>query len=662
MPDINTTQLMPSQLRAAQIEPSTFNEAKRTVDVVFTTGAIVRRFDWIRERYFDEELIVSEEAVDLSRMKAGASVLNTHGQWELDDVIGVVTDASIVGREGRASIRLSERPELAGIVSDIQSGIIRHISAGYSIQRMEMVPPESRTDGGTVWLYRATRWTPMEISFVPVPADAGSGTRSQPSQGGTPCEFITRAAAHQPQEETMPQAIDQGGTQNQAAATEDQTRAAPAVQPAPAAPAVDQTADLLARTAQISELCARHGVAHLAPELIRSGADVGQASAAVLEALARNDAAAGGHRNAAPRIETVRDQMQVRLAGIEQAIMHRISPTAQLDDNGRQYRGMSLLEIGRDFLEAHNVNTRGMSRLELATQMTQYRSSGMHGTSDFSNLFTNVASKRLRMAYEENPGTYRVWARRAPNATDFKAMNVVQLSGAPDLLQVNEAGEFKYGTLSDAGTSYAVATYGRIVAMTRQAIINDDLKAFDRLVTAFGFAASRIENRLAYAQLVGATYDSTNSQSGAPSALSETSLGTARTMMRKIKGAQGEELNLTPAYLIVPAALEQTAYKLTSSNYVPAQQSAVNEFRTGGRTAVEPVVEPVLDANSATAWFAVASSSAVDTVEYCYLDGAEGPQIESKVGWGVDGVEYKCRLDFAAKAIDFRGLYKANGA
>ena len=663
MPDINTTQLMPSQLRAAQIEPSTFNEAKRTVDVVFTTGAIVRRFDWIRERYFDEELIVSEEAVDLSRMKAGASVLNTHGQWELDDVIGVVTDASIVGREGRASIRLSERPELAGIVSDIQSGIIRHISAGYSIQRMEMVPPESRTDGGTVWLYRATRWTPMEISFVPVPADAGSGTRSQPSQGGTPCEFITRAAAQQTPKETRMDPKDQNGGADQSPATIEATRTAAAVQPAaPAAPAVDQTADLLARTAQISELCARHGVAHLAPELIRSGADVGKASAAVLEALARNDAAAGGHRNAAPRIETVRDQMQVRLAGIEQAIMHRISPTAQLDENGRQYRGMSLLEIGRDFLEAHNVNTRGMSRMDLAGQMLSYRSSGMHGTSDFSSLFANVASKRLRMAYEENPGTYRAWARRAPNAPDFKAMNVVQLSGAPDLLQVNEAGEFKYGTISDAGTSYGVVTYGRIVAMTRQAIINDVLRAFDRLVTAFGFAASRIENRLAYAQLVGATYDSTNSQSGAASALSETSLGTARTMMRKIKGAQGEELNLTPAYLIVPAALEQTAYKLTSSNYVPAQQSAVNEFRTGGRTAVEPVVEPVLDATSATAWFAVASSSAVDTVEYCYLDGAEGPVVETKNGWEVDGVEMKCRLDFAAKAIDNKGLHKSAGA
>jgi len=664
MPDMNTTQMLPTQVRAAQIEPSSFNAAARTVDVVFTTGAIVRRYDWGRDRYFDEQLVVSEEAVDLSRMQAGASVLNTHGKYRLEDVIGVVTQASIVGEEGHATVRLSERPELAGIAADVEAGIIRHISAGYSIQRMEMVPPESRSDGVPVWLYRATRWTPHEISFVPVPADAGSGTRSQPSQGGTPCEFITRAAAQPTQEETMPQVIDQGGTPNTAAATPDQTRAAPAVQQpaAVAAPVVDNTAELLARTAQVSELCARHGLAHLAPDLIRSGADINRANAAVVEALARNDAAAGGHRNAAPRIETVRDQMQVRMAGVELAIMNRISPAVALDDNGRQFRGMSLLEIGRDFLEAHSVNTRGMSRMELAGQMLSYRSAGMHGTSDFSALFANVAGKRLRNSYEENPGTYRVWARRAPNAPDFKSMNVVQLSGAPDLLQVNEAGEFKYGTIADAGTSYGVITYGRIVAMTRQAIVNDDLRAFDRLVTAFGFSAARLENRLAYAQLTGATYDATNSQTGAPSALSETSLGTARTMMRKIKGAQNEELNLTPAYLIVPAALEQSAYKLTSSNYVPAQQSAVNEFRTGGRTAVEPVVEPVLDASSATAWYGVASSSAVDTVEYCYLDGAEGPVVETKNGWEVDGVEMKCRLDFAAKAIDNKGLHKSAGA
>jgi hypothetical protein len=659
-----STQLMPLQVRAAQIEPTSFDEAARTVDVVFTTGAQVVRYDWRNDRAYDEELVVSAEAIDLSRMNAGASVLNTHGQYDLRDVIGVVQRAWIDGAEGRATVRMSERPEMAGIVADVRSGVIRHISAGYSVQRMEMVPPEARTDGGTRWLYRATRWQPAEISFVPVPADAGSGTRSQPSQGEQPCEFITRAAAQTTQEETMPQAIEQGGTPTTAAASPAiETRAA-----APAAPVaavvVDNSAALLARTAEISEMCARHGVANLAPGLIRSGADVSAARAAVLDELAREDAAAGGHRNAAPRIETVRDQMAVRLAGVEQAIMHRLSPVQTLDDNGRQYRGMSLLELGRDFLEAHSVNTRGMDRMTLAGTMLTHRSGGMHGTSDFASLFANVATRRLRNAYEENPGTYAMWARRAPNAPDFKNINVVQMSGAPDLLQVNEAGEFKYGTVSDAGASYNVITYGRIVSLTRQAIVNDDLRAFDRLATAFGFAARRLENRLVYAQLTGAAYSTENGnlQTGAGAALQASSLAAARTAMRKQKGLNGEELNLAPAYLIVPASLEQTAYQLTSSNYVPATTSAVNEFRAGGRTAVEPIVEPVLDASSATAWYAAANSSAVDTVEYCYLDGAEGPVVESKNGWEVDGVEYKCRLDFAAKAVDFRGLHRSAGA
>lgn len=642
-----------------RIEPSTYNAERRTVEVVFTTGAVVRRYDWMRDRYYDEELVVSADAVDLSRMNAGASVLNTHGQYDLANVIGAVQSASIVGSEGRAVIRLSERPELAGIVADIQAGIIRHISAGYSVQRMEMVPPESRTDGSSVWLYRATRWTPAEISFVPVPADAGSGTRSQPSQGGQPCEFITRAAAQPSQEETMPQVNDQGGTPIQAAA-QPETRAA-----APVAPVViDNTAEVLARTAEISELCARHGHADLAPGLIRSGADVGAARTAVLEAMARADSAAGGHRNAAPRIETVSDQMQVRMAGVEQAIMHRLTPAVKLDDNGKQYRGMSLLELGRDFLEAHNRNTRGMDRMTLAGEMLTFRSGGMHGTSDFASLFANVANKRLRGAYEENAGTYTLWARRAPNAPDFKSINVVQMSGAPDLVKVNEAGEYTYGTVTDGATSYGVITYGRIVALTRQAIINDDLRAFDRLTTAFGFAARRLENRLVYAQLTGASYstDNGNLQTGAGSVLQASSLAAARTAMRKQKCLDGEELNLAPAYLIVPAALEQVAYQLTSSNFTPATTAAINEFRAGGRTAVEPIVEPILDAGSATAWYAAASNAAVDTVEYCYLDGAEGPVIESKNGWEVDGVEYKCRLDFAAKAVDYRGLHKSAGA
>ena len=446
---------------------------------------------------------------------------------------------------------------------------------------------------------------------------------------------------------------------------------APAVAPAAADDvAVTQAAtEAAARAADITELCARHGVSNLAAGLIRGGNSVDQARAAVLDEMARTDAARGGHQNV--RVQTVSDEHQVRMAGFEEALMHRVDGRAALTDNGRQFRSFSLLELGRELLESRGINTRGMDKMRLAREMTQFRS-GMHSTSDFTALFANVANKRLRGAYDENAGTYTAWARRAPNAPDFKNISVVALSGAPDLLRTNEHGEFTYGTMKDAGMSYAVLTYGRMISLTRQAIVNDDLRSFERLVSAFGNSARRLENRTVYSQLTANANmaDGTplfhanhgNLGTGAGSALQFSALTAARTAMRRQKGLQSEELNITPSGLIVPASLEQTAYQLTSSNYVPAKQTDVNEFRQGGRTSLDPIVEPLLDAVSATQWYLAANNGQIDTVEYCYLDGADGPVIESQDGFEVDGVSYKCRLDFAASAIDYRGLYRADGA
>jgi hypothetical protein len=131
--------------------------------------------------------------------------------------------------------------------------------------------------------------------------------------------------------------------------------------------------------------------------------------------------------------------------------------------------------------------------------------------------------------------------------------------------------------------------------------------------------------------------------------------------MRKQKGLQDEVLNIAPSFLIVPTDLEQLAYQFTSSQFVPAKATDTNEFRAGGRTALEPIVEPILDATSAKDWYTAARSTDVDTVEYAYLEGAEGVQLSSRMGFTVDGVELKASLDFAASAIDWRGLDKTIG-
>jgi len=647
---------LPLQVRSGPVR--SFNPETRTAEIVWTTGAQVRRYDWWNDRAYLEELSLDPAHVRMGRLQSGgAPLLNTHGQWSLSDVVGVIESAELAGAEGTAQVRFSSRAEVEPIVQDVRDGIVRNTSVGYAVYRYERIAP---ANAGDLWIYRAVDWEPMEVSLVPIGADAGSGVRA--ARGETqsrtyPCEFIDAApAAHQrnvPMDDVQPT-------------------------PAPvAAPSADEiaartAADVATRAAEITVLCQRHRLPHLAADLIRSQRTLDQARDAILNELAARDANSGGHLNVTPRVETLRDEMSTRMSGIEEALHARVDSRVKLSDNGRQYRGLSLLELCRDILEHGGVNTRGMDRMTLASRALTYRSPGMLAASDLAQITANVANKRLRAGYDENPGTYTRWARRAPNAPDFKTMTVVQLSAMPDLLRVNEHGEFKYGAMSDGAETYSVVTYGRIVSLTRQAIVNDDLRALDRMVTGFGASAMRLENRTVYAQLTSnpTMADSValfhanhaNLGTGGGSALATTSLTTMRAAMRLQKGLQSEELNLIPAFLIVPATLEQTAYQLTSPLIVPTATSGVNEFRAGGRTALEPIVEPILDATSTTAWYAAAQSSQVDTVEYCYLDGAEGPIVESEMGFEVDGVSFKCRLDFAAKVLDHRGLYKSNGA
>lgn len=656
---------MPQQTRAAAVMPQTWRDEDNSVEVVWTTGARRMAYDWWTDQVYEEELEVTPEAIDRVRFDAGVvQVVDSHRTSGVASILGRALDLSITGGEARSRLVLSTDPGKAGVVGDIRSGVIRAMSVGYSVSRYEVTPAAQRTDGGKVPLYRATSWTPMELTFCAVGADPQAGTRadgvplhtrSQPLHG-YPCDFVVRAA-DTTKDMTMPE-VSSTTTQ-------------------PTTEAADHIAAERQRAADITALCARHGVPALAAQLITDGRSVDQASRVVLDEIARRDAAAGGHTNVRG-IVTTQDEMQTRLDGMSESLMHRVDARVKLGDNGRRFRGFSLLEMGRDHLERSGIDTRQMTRMELAGAMLQHRSGGMLGTSDFANLLANVASKRLRAGYEENMPSYQRWARRAPNAPDFKTMTVVNLAGAPDLLQTNEHGEFKYGSMTDGKETYSLVTYGRIVSLTRQAVVNDDLRGFDRMVSAFGNSAARLENRTVYGVLTanaaladtGALFNSTAvttagghaNLASSGGAIAVATLTAGRAAMRLQKGLQSEELNIAPAYLIVPAALEQVAYQYTSANYVPAQQSNISEFRAGGRTALEPIVEALLDANSATAWYLAASTGSVDTVEYCFLDGAEGPVIESEVGFEVDGISYKCREDFAAKAIDFRGLYKNPGA
>ncbi|MCT8970591.1 HK97 family phage prohead protease [Microbaculum marinisediminis] len=189
---MSKTILLPPMLRDALVRAESFDEESNTVDVVFTTGATVRRVSW-REGEFDEELIVTPDAVRLDRLNTGAPFLDTHDGWSLRTVLGsVVKDsARIANGVGTAKILLTRRQEAEGTIRDIRDGIINNISVGYRTHRVEIAERD-----GQVPLHRAIDWEPYEISAVPIPADPGAHFRAGGDEHVTlqPCEFISRDA------------------------------------------------------------------------------------------------------------------------------------------------------------------------------------------------------------------------------------------------------------------------------------------------------------------------------------------------------------------------------------------------------------------------------------------------------------------------------------
>ena len=216
----------------------------------------------------------------------------------------------------------------------------------------------------------------------------------------------------------------------------------------------------------------------LADDLVKRGVVIGEARAALIDAAASRDAAI----ETRPHIRMGgQDEVETRCAAVETALLHRFEPGRfKLTDAARDWRGLSLIEMARSFLEAEGVRVKGLGRDEIATR-------ALHSTSDFPQILAGVTNRTLRDAYEAAPRTYQAIARRATVA-DFKAVQRLQLGEAPQLEKVNESGEFKRGTIGEAKETYRVETYGKVVGITRQVLINDDLDAFTRVPSLFGTA------------------------------------------------------------------------------------------------------------------------------------------------------------------------------
>ncbi len=595
---------------------------------------------------------MSPSAVRLDRLNSGANLLDSHQSRELASVLGVIERAWIEGKKGRALVRFSERAEVEPIFNDVANGIIRNVSVGYQVHKWS--DPIRGADGEPP-TYRALDWEPMELSLVAVPFDAGAQVRSND-------QMSTSTPEH-----SMSELKSAGGDP---AAIELERTAAPEAAPVVADSTADREAERSAREIKIERDLLRVAMA--------AGLTAEQTNQVVTEGIARGIpagcemavtfqrdriAATPAPATSAPagQVAVTRDEGDTLVRGIEAAIGNRIRPGSESKDLAKAFRGYTLLEMTREYLESRGVNTRGMSKTELVTR-------GFHSTSDFPLLFSNLASKSLDAAYEEEPHTWRPLATQR-NLPDFKLSSDLVVAGdlTPELLL--EGGEYKAGTLQEGQHQWRLATYARQITLTRQAIINDDLSAMERVPDMLGRGFRRLESNLVWALITGNAVTSVDGQVLFHASHSNTGSGaiatagwnSARKAMRKQKDLAGNTINLVPNYMIVPTDLEATALQFLYPNgFMANTRTGDNGPVTVQTAGVELIVEPRLD-GSATQWYAASRATAVEGIVFGYLAGEEGPTIVTNEKRDPDGIEMLARFDFGCAVKDYRFIYRSSG-
>ena len=580
--------------RTFELDASRADAETRTAPVVLSTETPVDRGD------YQEILSHAPEAIDLSR--APLPVLEAHDQGAVN--IGIVEELRAEDGALRGTLRLGNTARARELWQDVVDRIVTGVSVGYRVLAHQM------SDDGSVMT--ATRWLPMELSLVPVPADPNSGLFR--SENMTMENDVTQAVEAERK-----------------------------------------------RISDIRLACRQGGLDDVrADGFIEDGTSADTVRAAVLEEIAKRDEQTA-IRTAVGDSHGGHGADYFRKAAVDGLILRAGGSIDNPAPGSADFRNASLVDIMRQCCAESGINTRGMSAADLVTRQA---------TTDFPLILAAGSEKMMGTAFRLAASQHQAWTQ-VKNVRDFKSNSVVRISDAPELAAHTEGGTVTLGNFTEEAESIAATTYAKRWMITREALINDDLSAFSEVPAAFGQSAARKEADLVYAVLTtngnmrdsNALFDGTNHGNvGTSGALSLATLNGLRLLLRKQTSPGGGFLNLTPRFLIVPPELESSAEELVRSVTV-ADPTSGDAFATQTWVGnLQIIAEPRLSADSTTQFYLFAQPGVgADGVARAYLQGRTGPTVETEPGWSTLDLEYRCVFDVGAAALDWRAVTRNAG-
>ena len=324
------------------------------------------------------------------------------------------------------------------------------------------------------------------------------------------------------------------------------------------------------------------------------------------------------------------------------------------DAKDNAYNAMTLRELARASLVDRGISVSGQNAMSMVGLAFT------HSSSDFGQILIDVAHKSLLKGWETAAENFDQFTSRG-TLTDFRASKRVGLGDFGYLPQVGEGEEYTYGTIGDEGASVALATYGQLFTITRQAILNDDLHLLTKIPEKMGQAARATIAKLVFALLSGnakaqdgkALFDTSHKNTITNAVLDLANIDKGIQMMNGFVNARGEPLAIEPEFMLLPTSMYTRGLQLIKSASVEgadANSGIINPLRD----IVTPVKSARLQAADEKSWYLINK----EAIEVSYLDGIDTPYMEQQNGFTVDGVSTKVRIDAGVNVIDYRGIVK----
>lgn len=461
----------------------------------------------------------------------------------------------------------------------------------------------------------------------------------------------------------------------QAAASTPPVKASAPTQPAAGQAAVAGQAAIEAaavqaerqRIAEIDRACIRHP--EIAAKARAEGWDANRTRTAVLDAINASYAPSAPNIGTPPAAVATQQTLLAaafQAVGVEPTKIEAACGRQALDAADRRWRGNIGLQemiieaaLANGFSGAPRRMTGGNWHdvTKAAITASGYSSVSLPG------LLGGVISRSLEQGFGVVDDSWRQIASER-NVQDFREVESYRMHSDGGMEKVGPTGELKHGSLSEQKFTNRAETYGKMLTITRQDIINDDLGALVSVPQQLGLDAAMSFNAVFWGEFMdnAAFFADGNGNLLANNPLGVEGLSAALKMFRTLKDGAGRMLGMTPALLLVPPSLETMAGSLFKDSQIIAVGvgSSAKTVPSGNPHAGKytPVVSPYLEETSltgysSTAYYLLSRPAFMSAIQVAFLNGVKTPTVQSsEMVFSTLGIQFRAYFDFGVKKKD----------